>query len=265
MVEVQVLFVRAVAGLLEPQRRSLVDAAGLGIHHHLALEGLAIGIGSTFHVFLALVGLGAGIEQLHGVGHVAAVTAQHLAHAIHFEEFLRVLADMQDDIRAVLGALALAQLEGHAILADPVDRLRALISGQGDDLDLFADHEHRIEAQAKVTDNVALLLVALEVLHELRRTGERHLVDVTADFISGHADAGIGNGDGLFVLVDGDQHAHVLLGAVLHAELGDRVAGVGHHLTQEDILIGIQPALDDRHNVLRVDGYGTLFHIDCHK
>ena len=172
---------------------------------------------------------------------------------------------MQDDVRAVLGALALAQLEGHAVLADPVDRLRARLSGQGDDLDLFADHEYRIEAQAKVTDNVALLLVALEVLHELRRTGERHLVDVAADFIGRHADAGIGNGDGLLVLVDGDQHAHVLLGAELHAELSDCVAGIGHHLTQEDILIGIQPALDDRHNVLRVDGYGTLFHIDCHK
>ena len=46
--------------------------------------------------------------------------------------------------------------------------------------------------------------------------------------------------------------------AVHHAELGDGVAAVGNDLADEDVFIGIQPFLDDRHDILSVDGYVAL-------
>ena len=39
-----------------------------------------------------------------------------------------------------------------------------------------------------------------------------------------------------------------------HLFFGDGITAVGNHFADEDILIGIEPTLDDGHNVLCVDG-----------
>ena len=91
-----------------------------------------------------------------------------------------------------------------------------------------------------MADDIVLLLrlLVLKLLHELRRAGEGHLVDVLPDLVRGHADAGIGDGDELLFLVHLHIDGHGLLTVRMqHAELGDRVAGVGNRLPQENILV----------------------------
>jgi hypothetical protein len=49
---------------------------------------------------------------------------------------------------------------------------------------------------------------------------------------------------------------------VEHLILGNGVAAVADHFADKNVLIGIQPALDDRHDILRVDrNIALVFHL----
>ena len=266
VVEALVFLVGAVGGLLEPQGGGFVDQLGLGhFLHGFHLLG-AVLVLLALHRHLPVVGLSVHVLQINGRIHESAVAGEYLADAVHLEEFLFFLADVKDHRGAVYGAAALADFKVHAVRGGPVYRLSPLLVGQGFDFHMVRHHEHRVEAQAEVADDIALLLVLLvEVLHELGSGGESHLVDVAAHLVSGHADAGVADGDGLVVLVHGHGDAHGFLRAgVEHPVFGNGVAAVADHLAQENILVGIQPALDDGHDILRVNGYGALFHFNGH-
>ena len=103
--------------------------------------------------------------------------------------------------------------------------------------------------------------VALVLFEEFLGAGEGHLVDVLVHFLGGHADAVVRKAELPGLGVHGDGHAEVfpLRPAGGQLVLGHGVAAVGHHLTDKNILIGIQPALDDRHDVLSVNGNAAVF------
>ena len=268
MVELLILLVRAVGGLLQPQGRGLVDLLGLRNLDDLFGLRRAVLVLLIPDRHVLFHGLRVGVLQHYRISHVAAVAVQDLPDLPHVQEFLFLLRDMQDNVRAVGLALAAGKLEAHAVLRYPVNRLRLALAAEGLDFHLVTDHEDGIEAQAEVADDIALLLrlLVLKLLHELRRAGESHLVDVLADFICGHADTGIGNPDLFLFLIHGDSHAHGFLTVRMeHPELGDSVTGVGNRLPQENILVRIQPAFDHRHYILRVNRYGTFFFLHCHK
>ena len=267
VVERLVLLVRALAGVLQPQGRNVVDMRRLG--HLDDLFGLlgAVLVGFALDGHVALEGLGGRILEIHGRVHVAAVALEHLAGAVGFEELLVLLGDVQDDGRAVRGAGACAHLEGHAVLARPMDGFGALLPAEGLDFNPVGHHKHGVEAQTEVADDAALVvfLAAVIILEELLGAGESDLIDISLHLVGGHADAGIGDANLLVLLVHGHGNGHRLLRAgVEHAELGDGVAAVAHDLAQEDILIRIQPALDNGHNILRVDRYAAFFHVHSH-
>ena len=161
---------------------------------------------------------------------------------------------MKGDDGAALGAVAGFHGEGHAVLADPADGFGAFCAGEGIDGDFIRDHKGGIEAQTKVADNAALV-IALVILQEFFGTGESDLVDVLFDFLGRHADAVIGKTNlfCFFIQRDGDTIVAFLVG-VKHFFFGDGITAVGNHFADEDVLIGIEPALNDGHDVLRVDG-----------
>ena len=112
-----------------------------------------------------------------------------------------------------------------------------------------------------MADDALLGRVALAFVlaDEIQRAGKRDLIDVAVDLLAGHPDAVVGDGDGLGVAVERDVDA---VGVVLNLrlrerdetlELGDGVRRVGDGLADKNILVGIQPPLDDRHNVLRMN------------
>ena len=112
---------------------------------------------------------------------------------------------------------------------------------------------------------LAVLLTVCVLLHEVRRAGEGHLGDVLYDLVAGHAQAVVDELDRSSLRV-GD-HVHAVFGVLLDLrlaavrqplQLADRVAAVGHQFADKDVFIGIQPLLDDGHDVLCIDGYGSL-------
>ena len=157
---------------------------------------------------------------------------------------------------------ALGHFEVHAVDAFPVDGLGIGLIAQGVDFYPVGNHKHRIESQTEMADDVGFFftLFPLIILQEFFRAGEGHLVDITADFLIGHANARIGNADLALLLVHGNGNAHVLLCAqVEHAVLGNGVTAVGNNLTQENIFVRVKPAFNHRHNILRFNGYAALF------
>ena len=115
-----------------------------------------------------------------------------------------------------------------------------------------------------MADDAAILLVLIlgVFLQEGLRAGEGHLVDVLLDFLLRHAHAVVDEAQRLRRLVDLDMDGAVLSQLVIdQAQLGDRVAGVGNDLADEDVLVGIEPLLDDGHDILRIDGYAAGYRI----
>ena len=265
VIEVDVLLVLTLARLLQPQRFGVVNQARLGFIDDLALLGRAVLVGFAGDFFLALHRLGVCIHQINRIRHVAAVAGQHFADAVEFEELLLFIGDVEDNRRAVRCTVTFADGEVHAILGFPMHRLRTLLTGQRFDFDVLRHHEHAVKAQPEVADNVALLLVALELLHKLGRAGECDLIDIALHLVLGHADAGVADGQGLVLLVHRDHDGHfALVIRIRHTVLRDGVAAVADHLAQENVLIGIQPALNDRHNILGVNRHRALFHFNRH-
>ena len=109
----------------------------------------------------------------------------------------------------------------------------------------------------------------LILLEEFFRARERDLRDVLAHFVRRHADAVVGNAKRALLLVRHDVHGIIFLGLRLaagreHFVFRDGVASVGNDFAQENVLVRIQPALDHRHDVLRMNGNAAFFsHNDC--
>ena len=110
-------------------------------------------------------------------------------------------------------------------------------------------------------DRITFLLVLLE---EVFGTGEGHLVDVALHLISVHADAVIGDGEGLRFAIDSDRdHALRTLAAIAshgrHAALADRIHPITHQLPEEDFVAAVDGLLDDGEDVFGVNLNPALF------
>ena len=128
-------------------------------------------------------------------------------------------------------------------------------------MNFVRDHECRIEAQTEVSDDLGRVLLILVLLEELLRSGERDLRNILDHFVLGHADAVVDKLQGLLIRVDDDMHfifvpvfRTVLADAFELFQFRDRVAGIRDLLSYENIVIGIQPLLDNRQHILTVNG-----------
>ena len=191
---------------------------------------------------------------------------QRLAQRPEVQEFLVLLVDGQRDGRAAGGAVGFLGFIFHAVGADPAHGGRVGVALGVDD-HLVGDHERAVEAQAEMADDFVVVggvLVRGVLAQEIRGAGEGHLRDVFFDFLGGHAQAVVAEGDGSGFLVQ--HHVHAIGRVVLRGLAGGhqapvlahRVAGVADHFANEDVLIRIEPLLDDRHNVLGVYRYSTM-------
>ena len=267
MVEFLIVLILAVLRLAEPEGIGIVDLFRLRQLCNLFRFGSSVLVLFISDRNFLLHRLGVGVLQEDGVSHEPAVPLQDLPGFPDLQELLFLLGDMQNDIRAVGGSRAGRDFKIHPVRGNPVHRLRAFLAGKGFDFHPVGDHEDRIEAQPEMPDDVALLLrvVPLELLHEFGGAGKGDLIDVLLDFFRRHADPGIRNADGLLFLIHGHLDLHLLPGVrVQHAELRDRVAGIRNRFPQENILIGVQPALNDRHDILRVNGDAAVFFLNRH-
>ncbi len=142
-----------------------------------------------------------------------------------------------------------------------MDRLRTLAIGQGVDGHQIRHHEGGIEAQAEVSDDLVAVGLVLVPVHEGFRAGEGNVVDVFLHFLRRHAKTVVRDLYGLRLRIQHhiDPGLPVLRQLTLAHhfqlfQLGDGIAAVGNQLTIENIMVAVQPLLDNGKHVLTVDG-----------
>ena len=112
---------------------------------------------------------------------------------------------------------------------------------------MAGDHKGRVEAHAKLADDVDIRTLLLGVLGlKLLGAGMSDGAQIALELLDGHANAVIRDGNGAGVLIKGDANGQVALVDLdarilqtLKVELVDGVARVRDKLAQEDFLIGV--------------------------
>ena len=193
--------------------------------------------------------------------HEAAVLVNHLAGAIVIRELHAVLRQMEGNGRSDLLPVGLLHGELAAAVALPVNGLRSLLIGKRINGDKRRYHERRIEAQSEVADDLIVVRLILVFIHEGFRTGEGNVVDILLHLIRGHAKSVIGNLNGLALGIQ--NHVNSCLPALRKLrfshhfqllQLCNCIAAIGNQLTIENIMVTVQPFLDNREHVLAVNG-----------
>ena len=113
--------------------------------------------------------------------------------------------------------------------------------------DLRGHHEAGVEADAEPADDVHLRPLVLGVLLlELLGAGVRDGPEVLVELGLGHADAVVAHRDGAGILVKGQTNGQLVIteldariGEAHEGELVDGVGRVGHELSKEDLLVGV--------------------------
>ena len=293
-VELLVLVIRAVLRILDPQRTRIIDKfralADLKLlllrlcllRCYLLLRSFVLALcrGCLCLFFLlrldhlndnivrtalrlldGLCLLGVLHRQIDLGRHEAAVLVNHLAGTIVIRELHAVLRQMEGNGRSDLLPVGLLHGELAAAVALPVNGLRSLLIGKRIDGDKRRYHERRIEAQSKVTDDLIVVRLILVFIHEGFRTGEGNVVDIFLHLVRCHAKSVIGNLNGLALGIQ--NHVDSCLPALRKLrfphhfqllQLCNGIAAIGNQLTIENIMVTVQPFLDNREHVLAVNG-----------
>ena len=250
LVELVVVLVRHVGAALFPNGRHGVDSLELLVV--LVLGGVILA-GVLGLVLLAALG----DHHLDGIAHVVAVALDEVLEtplgqvgvvALAGLAVLAgdVLADGEDDVGAVAGALAL--LDGVALKAVGLPHVRGILAkGAADHAHLRGDHERGVKAHAELADDVDVVALVLGVLLlELLAAGVGDGAQVLLEVLGRHANAVIGDGERAGVLVERDANRQVALvdldagvGQALEVELVHGIGRVGDQLAQEDLLVGV--------------------------
>ena len=146
----------------------------------------------------------------------------------------------------MLGTLAI--LDGVTLKTVGLPNVGGILAiGAAHDLHMAGDHKGRVEAHAKLTDNVHIGALLLGVLGlKLLGAGMGDGAQVALELLGGHANAVIRDGNGAGVFIKGDANSQVALVELdarilqaLKVEFVDGIARVGDKLAQEDFLIGV--------------------------
>ena len=250
LVELVIVLLLNIGAVLLPDRRHGVD--GLELLVVLVLGRVVIA---------SILGLGLlaalGHHHLDRVTHIVAVLLNQALEAPLGQEAivglglavgieLLVLAQRQDNIGTVLGALAV--LDGITLKTIRLPHVSGVLPiGAADNLYVAGNHKGRVEAHAKLADDVDIGALLLGVLGlKLLGAGMGDGAQIALELLGGHANAVIRDGNGAGVFIKRDANSQVALveldARVLQAlkvELVDGVARVRDKLAQEDFLIGV--------------------------
>ena len=230
-----------------------------GLHGVDLLGLLRLGVLVLFVRLLARVG-----AQEDRIGEVVRVGADELLEAPRVEVLLRVVAQVQDDRRAV-GRVVVRGLQVVLALAvgGPLHAVGAAAAGRH--VHAVGDHERGVEADAELADELGRAGLVLHRLQEALRAGGGDGAEVRLDLPGGHADAVVGDRERAGPLVRDELDAVVRIGGLrlvreaLEAGAVDRVGGVGEQLAEEHLLLGVE-RMDHQIEHLADFGLELLFH-----
>ena len=205
------------------------------------------------------------LRVLHGEvnlnRHETAVLLNDFLCLVVVREFHTVVRQVQCDGRADRRTIRITHGIFGASVAFPVDCLRILLVGQGVDCHQIRNHERGVEAQAEVADDLIIVGLVLVFVQEGFRAGESNVIDILPDLVRRHAKAVIDDLNLSAVRIQNHVDPCLViickLGLTHHLkllQLRNRVAAVRNQLTVKNIVVRIQPLLDDGEHVLTVNG-----------
>merc|ERR1719191_1655499 len=199
--------------------------------------------------------------QLDGELDEVAVLADELLQLEVRADVVRLLPHVQRDLRAPHEVLAagvwLHGVSGAPGLALP-DPLLALLVALCLNPHPVGHEEGRVKADAELTDEVrvVVLLGLLQGGRELGRARVRDRAQRVQQLLARHAHPRAPDGHrlGLLIRLDldlqvGQAFERLGIGDALEAHLVQRVAGVGHQLPQEHVLVAVQRVDDQVHQL----------------
>ena len=108
--------------------------------------------------------------------------------------------------------------------------------------------------------------IVLVLLQEVVHARECNLIDVFVDFLFGHTDTAVADGDSAFLGIEADTHGKVAqfaLELTLLSECLELLSGIDsvrHHFTKENLMIAIEKLFDDGEDVLCSNPNITFLH-----
>ena len=249
-VKIFIFLVRTFLGILQIQGRRIIQRLILHLFFFIFVLALFLFL---FLGFFACRILLLGIE-VNIIRHERAVFADQLADGIFFEEIFFPLGDMHDDFSAASRFFRFGDRIGGIAVRFPLYGGLVLIA-LGVYLHIVGNHIGGIETESEMSDDAVARGVFI-LLQEILRARKSDLSDVFFHFFGGHADAVVFHGQSFCFFVHVDVDAIFLVGLCLRLahlrqlfELGDGVHAVGDDFPKENILVRIQPFLDDGHHV----------------
>ena len=231
------------------------------LYNHIVLGQLALIDGLIFLLCIFLCQ-----EDLHR--HERTVFGDDLPGAVLVGEFQALLIEEQGDLCTYGLSGACRHGEFRTPITLPVNRLCSFLIGKSIDVDLVRHHKCRIKTQAEVSDDLILIGLVLILRQEIRSPGKCDLVDVFFHFLRGHAKTVIDEFQSLLIRIYQNLHLRfifirksILSHHVQLLQLGDGIASIGDQLTEENIMIGIKPLLDNRKNIVAVDRKISMFFV----
>ena len=137
---------------------------------------------------------------------------------------------------------------------------RVGLVGQSIYMNLIRHHERGVEAQSKVSDDLIRIALILIFLDKVRSSGKGNLIDVLLHLFRSHAQTVIDEGQRLLLRVY--DHFHLCLVPLRQSilshhvqllQLGHGITAVGNQFPVKNVMIGVQPLLDDWKNVFTVN------------
>ena len=273
-VKCDILILRTLARVLRPQRMDVAD--GDRALHDLDFL-LRLALFSFFLLFLDMLYDLVCIQQVLLVyrlifrlcirlgqedldRHKGTVLLQHFSRTVLVGKLQAVLVQEQSNLRTYSRLVSILHLILRAALACPVNRSRAFLIGKRIDLHLVRHHKCGVESETEVTDHIVLCRLIFIFLKELRRTGKGDLCNVFFHFFRSHSKTVVNKLHRLLFRVDDDLNLRLIpfrefifAHHVQFLQLSDRIASVGDHLADENVMIGIYPFFNNREYILTVD------------
>ena len=185
----------------------------------------------------------------HREGDMIRVLLHQTAQFPTIGEFLGVWFQMQDDLGTAIFPIDLLNGKLAVALGLPMHTLFCGCTGTaGKHIHLISHDKRRVETDTELTDQLAVLfLVAGKLLEEFGGTGTGNGAQVLDDVVTGHADAVVGQGNGirLFVKIQTNLQLRIAFIQAVILQSGETkfifsIGSVRNQLTKEDFLIGIQ-------------------------
>ena len=192
--------------------------------------------------------------------HERTISLKHFSCTVLVCKFKTILIQEQCDLTSNCCLISFLHLILCTALTCPVYRLCAFFIRKSINLNFVCYHECRIESKSEVSNHLIVCCLVFIFLKELCCTGKCDLSNILLNFLSCHTKSVIDKLHCFLFWIDNYFNLRFIIFRefifshhVQLFQLSDRITSVGYEFTYKDIMIGINPFLDNRKNVFAVN------------